>query len=505
MTDPLFRTLGDDHKGDAYNACFNVGVKTGPRQPWRDIHSSVRGPGVLDVVRNFKERWHKQATDAIGDLIDLNANDLGNPPENKSNDEWHTQLFRSIDSRTVLFDRGIKAQYGDTNIDDIKGVKFVGDKIEEHANSPKKKGLPYFRDKAKFKIKDKFANDSTNQHEGKGRERRFESLNADSFIFGRGLHCIKGRDTDASVHAGMVHHIRRAEHCIYIESQYFIGNSTMWDKCEKVKCSNLVAAEILLKICHKIENNERFAAYILIPMFPQGTPESQTVQAKLYWQYLTMQSMYKRIAQTLRAVKSDFKPTDFLNFYCLAKKEKPVTGSNAPQEPNPKKPDEVLLNSTRRHQIYVHSKMMIIDDTVSLIGSANVNQRGMDGARDSDIVLGAYQPAHVATRDSIPYGDVHGFRLHCFASITGSPEEIFKDPSSLGCVHRFNEIAEQNWNKYISDELCEMDSHVIHYPILVELDGTIIARPELKDGCFPDTKASVLGTYSNVLPNRLTT
>lgn len=504
---PLFRTLGDDHKGDAYNACFNVDADmTGPRQPWQDIHSSVRGPGVLDVVRNFTERWYKQAADAVGDLINFNANDLGNPPENKSEDEWHTQLFRSIDSRTAAFDRATKASYVDVDIDDIKGVTFFGDNIKEHADahSHKKKGsLSYFKDKA-TKIKDTFSGNLKTQHKGKERTRRFESLDADSFKFGRGLDCKKGRDTDASVHVGMVHHIRRAKHCLYIESQYFIGNSAMWDKCEKVQCSNLVAAEILLKICQKIENNERFAAYIVIPMFPEGIPESQAVQAILYWQYLTMQSMYKRIAQTLKAVGSDSKPTDFLNFYCLANRET-VKGSTAPQEPDPRKPHEVMLNSTRRHQIYVHSKMIIIDDTVSLIGSANVNQRSLDGARDSEIVLGAYQPAHVATADSVPHGDVHGFRLHCFASITGSTEDIFKDPSSLLCVDRFNQIAEQNWNKYISDELCEMDSHVIHYPVLVEPDGTIIARPELEDGHFPDTKASVLGTYSNVLPDRLTT
>jgi phospholipase D1/2 len=42
--------------------------------------------------------------------------------------------------------------------------------------------------------------------------------------------------------------------------------------------------------------------------------------------------------------------------------------------------------------IYVHSKGMIIDDEFVLIGSANINQRSMDGLRDTEIAMGAYQP-----------------------------------------------------------------------------------------------------------------
>lgn len=36
-------------------------------------------------------------------------------------------------------------------------------------------------------------------------------------------------------------------------------------------------------------------------------------------------------------------------------------------------------------QIYIHSKIMIIDDEVAIIGSANINDRSMLGDRDSEI------------------------------------------------------------------------------------------------------------------------
>ena len=37
--------------------------------------------------------------------------------------------------------------------------------------------------------------------------------------------------------------------------------------------------------------------------------------------------------------------------------------------------------------VYVHAKMMIIDDNVAIIGSANINDRSMQGSRDSEIAV----------------------------------------------------------------------------------------------------------------------
>jgi phospholipase D1/2 len=38
-------------------------------------------------------------------------------------------------------------------------------------------------------------------------------------------------------------------------------------------------------------------------------------------------------------------------------------------------------------EIYVHSKLMIIDDRYAVVGSANINDRSMAGTRDSEIAL----------------------------------------------------------------------------------------------------------------------
>ena len=35
-----------------------------------------------------------------------------------------------------------------------------------------------------------------------------------------------------------------------------------------------------------------------------------------------------------------------------------------------------------------------MDDEYIIVGSANINQRSMDGGRDTEIAVGAYQPSH---------------------------------------------------------------------------------------------------------------
>lgn len=57
--------------------------------------------------------------------------------------------------------------------------------------------------------------------------------------------------------------------------------------------------------------------------------------------------------------------------------------------------------------VYVHSKGMIVDDEYVILGSANINQRSLEGTRDTEIAMGAYQPHRTwATKHSSPHGQV---------------------------------------------------------------------------------------------------
>lgn len=469
---PLFRSLQTDHKDDFYSTCFQSSAEVGPRQPWHDIHCCVRGPGVLDVLENFKERWSKQATNDLLKLVDIHKLSLSDPPKSRAQDQWHTQLFRSIDARTAYFCEHHLNNFQEENENEVDELL-----------------------KTSFTV-------STKTIEGEGGDmtsRSFMTSDMKTFKFIRDLNCKKGRDVDASVHAGLVHHIRRARHHIYMESQYFMGSSHLWASNKKVKCGNLIPAEILAKICEKISKDERFMAYILLPMFPEGVPESKPTQELLRWQRLTMEAMYTRIAAALKRHGSHEHPTDYLNFYCLGTRE--TSEFSQSSKPTKKDSAEDRLNNTRRHQIYVHSKMMIVDDEVVITGSANINERSLDGTRDSELMLASYQPMNVSTSDSIPYGEVHGFRLHCWATITGKMDDVFRIPNTLECVRALNRIAEENWDLYMQEKPCDMYSHLMPFPIDVYDDGIIETRRDLRKGYFPDTQAKVEGSCSVFIPD----
>ena len=49
--------------------------------------------------------------------------------------------------------------------------------------------------------------------------------------------------------------------------------------------------------------------------------------------------------------------------------------------------DQNILRPILHLQIYVHSKVMIVDDRRALIGSCNINDRSLLGSRDSEVSL----------------------------------------------------------------------------------------------------------------------
>lgn len=42
--------------------------------------------------------------------------------------------------------------------------------------------------------------------------------------------------------------------------------------------------ELALKIVSKIKAKERFAVYVVVPLWPEGIPSSAAVQEILFWQ-----------------------------------------------------------------------------------------------------------------------------------------------------------------------------------------------------------------------------
>ncbi|PIA47017.1 hypothetical protein AQUCO_01400020v1 [Aquilegia coerulea] len=449
----LFRDLDTVFANDFHNPTFPSRVRA-PRQPWHDLHCKIDGPAAYDILTNFEQRWRKATKwkdfglkkvtrwyddalinlDRMSWILTPNASSDDNVRVSKEEDpeNWHVQVFRSIDSGSV-------------------------------------KGFPKVMKEA-------------------------EKQN---------LICGKNLIIDKSIHAAYVKAIRSAQNFIYIENQYFLGSSYYWPSYKNAGADNLVPMELALKIASQIKEHKRFSVYVVIPMWPEGVTTSASVQEILFWQGQTMEMMYKIVAQALAeaGLSNERHPQDYLNFYCLGKRE--VGSVDGSSETNQAPEGTGSSQKFQRFMIYVHAKGMIVDDEYVIMGSANINQRSLDGSRDTEIAMGAYQPNYRwAGKNSHPHGQVYGYRMSLWAEHLSSVEDSFREPHTLECVRRVNEVAEQNWQCYVSKQNKKMRGHLMKYPLKVERSGKVGPLPGFE--CFPDVGGKVIGAPTN-LPDALTT
>ncbi|WOG87783.1 hypothetical protein DCAR_0207014 [Daucus carota subsp. sativus] len=436
----LFSTLGTEHNKDFHQPNFPGSSiqKGGPREPWHDIHCRLEGPVAWDVLYNFEQRWKKQ----VGNKFLFPLPELDKFIIRPS----PVTTSQDPDTWNVQLFRSIDG-----------GAAFGFPQKPEEASA---------------------------------------------------LGLVSGKENviDRSIQDAYINAIRRAKNFIYIENQYFVGSSFGWEsndiKDEDIAALNLIPKELSLKIVSKIAAGERFTVYIVIPMWPEGIPESASVQAILDWQRRTMQMMYKDIAVALKAKGLTANPREYLTFFCLGNRQNPVPGEYVPpQKPEPGS-DYSRAQEARRFMIYVHSKMMIVDDEYIIVGSANINERSMHGARDTEIAMGAYQPNHLATTQAV-WGKIFGFRMALWCEHLNHINAAFYHPESLDCVRKVNALADEYWKIYADDDFVQdLPGHLLSYPISVSQSGQITTLPGVE--CFPDTKARVLGKKDEYLPPFLT-
>lgn len=299
---PLFTTLTTIHHDDFHQPNFaGASIKKGgPREPWHDIHCQLEGPVAWDVLYNFEQRWKRQ----IGE--------------------------KYIIPKTKLDEIVISPSSTDCAVTSSNDVETWNVQIFRSIDGGAAKGFPENPD------------DASN------------------------VGLVSGKDNiiDRSIQDAYINAIRRAKNFIYIENQYFLGSSYGWKsndiRVADIGALHLIPEELSLKIISKIEAKERFTVYIVIPMWPEGIPESASVQAILDWQRRTMEMMYSDISQALQTNGlHNVDPHDYLNFYCLGNREVSKSVEYLPTETPEPNSDYSKAQQARRFMIYVHAKMMI--------------------------------------------------------------------------------------------------------------------------------------------------
>ena len=264
--------------------------------------------------------------------------------------------------------------------------------------------------------------------------------------------------------------IENSRHYIYIENQFFISKSFEdSENNNKTNKAYLVENKIALKIVNRIlkasRKNEKFRVYVFIPLLPgfEGEPEkSGTLQIILKYTYESIcrnnnLSIIEKLRKEMEKVGQNWQ--DYIGFYSLR--------------------NHSYVNGIPRTEIvYIHSKLMIVDDIYVICGSANINDRSMKGSRDSEFA------ALIKERRTE------------ICRINGKKYKIAKFASSLRkallAEHLGISEHDERLNDPLSDELHELIRNTAH-------NNTFVYHQVF--GCYPDdcyTKFSMIQNKYNI-------
>lgn len=416
--------LGGTNYNDWYNAEFG-GRTDLPRQPWHDIHGMIQGPAAWDFVREFVGRWNVDPAypDAMGD---------------DGSDHISTVLARF----RGLFD----------------ATRFV-QQWEPH-------GGPWAAQVVRSMFRSHWdESEETNTPARRGTHREFRWRVSGGF--------------ERSIQMAYRQAIDQAEAYIYIETQYLIGSGRHWSSPARATVANTLPERIAARIVQRINDNAPFHAYIIMPMFPEGDPISMAAVAQRQFEWKTMEYMAKTVFAAASAKGKDWR--DYLSFGFLANWH-----TVAPTARNTTGNREGRVRTNNRYMVYVHSKLMMVDDRFVIFGSANLNERSLAGDRDLEIGC-AMWPARGRQQEAEAQARL--FRQQLWTEHLGSLPPNWEHAESPACVlgvrgmGLFNYVCFRNTSRLPNNgHLCIWPYHADSSAFYVE---ALSAAPE-GDAFMPD-------------------
>ncbi|XP_058723509.1 phospholipase D zeta 1 [Vicia villosa] len=396
-----------------------------PRMPWHDVHCALWGPPCRDIARHFVQRWNyaKRNKAPYEQTIPLLMPQHHMViPHYLGSSETPIEIKNTVNDRALKREDSFSSSSQDQDIplllpqepgglDDPEGDPKPNGLISflHHLDKPRRisSGLPFSFRRSKVAAVGPdtpmkgFVDDldSVHCHEKTAHDRvaHVDSQNTDlewwetqergdqggfaddSGQIGPRASCrcqvIRSvsqwsagtSQTEESIHNAYCSLIEKSEYFIYIENQFFISGLSGDDMIR-----NRVSEALYRRIKRAYNDKKTFRVIVVIPLLPgfQGGLDdggAASVRAIMHWQYRTICRGQNSIIHNLYQLLGS-KVHEYISFYGLRNYGKLSDGG-----------------PVATSQVYVHSKIMIIDDCISLIGSANINDRSLLGSRDSEI------------------------------------------------------------------------------------------------------------------------
>jgi phospholipase D1/2 len=173
--------------------------------------------------------------------------------------------------------------------------------------------------------------------------------------------------TESSILTAYIRCIEQSKHFIFIENQFFITSCEI----DGTTIENGIGDAIVKRVLRAHKEATEWRAVLIIPLIPGfsssiDNPEAASLRLIMFAQWMSLSQGNTSIFARLR--RHGIEPEDYISVYGL--RGWAQIG------------DEDRLVT---EQVYIHSKIMIVDDRVAIIGSANINERSMKGSRDSEV------------------------------------------------------------------------------------------------------------------------
>lgn len=177
-----------------------------------------------------------------------------------------------------------------------------------------------------------------------------------------------GTPLETSIYDAYIAAIEDSEHFIYIENQFFVS------KCADEQVTpvrNRIASAICNRIIRAHTSGATFRVIVVLPLLPAfeaavNRSEASCIRVIMQGQYSAICRGPHSIIGTLTEL--GIKPEEYISFMSLRTHDR-------------------LEGRCVTEQVYVHSKLMIVDDRLAIVGSANINDRSLLGVRDSELAV----------------------------------------------------------------------------------------------------------------------
>jgi len=440
-----------------------------PRMPWHDVHSSITGPAVSDLCRNFVRRWN-----GLAHTYEKSYSRLAIPKEAKPLFEtFGLKQFTQLQIPRVSAPpaQSVQARTGKSWVQVLRSAPSAMQQDEARAEARNKNGntntppqnnclkamLTVIHSAQKFiYIEGQFFQSAFGIEQlGRPEDSASDPMAAlteitalpgyEKFAKQLEIYGLNPIQVPGAIRVSQIDDIRRdasGEGAAFLRDLDSVLKNIASIKTSKVlgkaqdTLLNPIGASLAARIERAIYDEEPFHVYIVLPVHPEGTLNTLNIMTQLH---LTMQSLIfgseslvnrvrracliKKLQENKKIKKGEAQA--LVGKYTLDKVEKDageqwknyLTLLNLRNW-------QILEKRPVTEQIYVHSKLLIVDDRVAVLGSANMNDRSQIGNRDSELAVIVRDDEQVEVRlDGIRQDfvsmNVHKLRVRLWKKLFG--------------------------------------------------------------------------------------